>query len=127
MWLAATRSLCQSCCVLSLWNSISSHTSFLAAIKRERSLDRNSIRLRSTNNTSLCNNNLHRLGKTGPVSQFVLYPTQLFSCLTLQNLYFVILVKNFLITLNLQAIKSRERLFKERSPANELLNDGDLQ
>ncbi|XP_055809606.1 protein DETOXIFICATION 14-like [Solanum dulcamara] len=64
MWLAAYRSLCQSCFVLPFWNSYRCFISVLAQLSRKRPVDRHTFWFSFANYSTLCYYMLHKLEKT---------------------------------------------------------------
>lgn len=65
--MATYRSICESCIILSLWNSYCCYIRILTEVKRKRALDWGSFGCYHTKYTSFYHNKLHELGKTGSV------------------------------------------------------------
>ena len=102
MRLAAHRSLCQSCCILHLWNSYCPYTRLRGEVKRERSLDWNIIWSHSTKYLAFHHNYLHKLGETGHSLIFFLLRT------LSMKLFFILLMHNKALLFPLKSLDSKK-------------------
>lgn len=117
MWVAAYRGLCESWCILPIWDSYCCGIGILLTAKRKRSMDRNSSWFFPTNNYAFCNNKPYKLGKTGLLTTLnsICFNINSFFCV----IYYVVLIgEKFHM---LQATKARERIFKEGTSEHDRL------
>ena len=118
MWLAAYWCLYQSCCNLPLWTTNCSCIGFLEGLEGEGALDWSVVWRDYAVCDALDYYSSHGLGETGvPLRFFVLYT--IIACV----FYVLLIMLRVLIamntSLNLQAAKTRERLFHEEAVNDE--------